>query len=102
MYFTFILRCSDNSYYVGSTSDLQERLTRHSSGRATPYTSKRLPVELVYFEKYNIQEQALQPERQIKKWSRSKKSALITGNLKDLKELAKSGPAKIVSSKPSL
>jgi putative endonuclease len=48
-YIVYMLRCSDNSYYIGVTSDLQQRLRQHQSGHyQKAYTYKRRPVELVY------------------------------------------------------
>jgi putative endonuclease len=74
--------------YVGVTSDLNQRLTRHNSGRC-PYTSKFIPWELVYSEQFKEELEAFARERQIKKWSKAKKEALISGNLKNLKVLSK-------------
>ncbi|MEL6562601.1 MAG: GIY-YIG nuclease family protein [Bacteroidota bacterium] len=45
MYYVYILRCSDNSYYTGCTNNLEERLQRHNR-REIRYTSTRLPVKL--------------------------------------------------------
>ena len=87
-YFVYILRCSDNSYYVGSTEDLNDRLTRHNTGRAAAWTAKRRPVTLVYQESFDDPLLATRREAQIKKWSRAKKEALISGNLNKLKELS--------------
>ena len=89
-YFAYILRCSDGSFYVGSTDDVQERLLKHKSGRASTWTAARLPVKLLYQEVYETQEMAIQRERQIKKWSRAKKKALIAKETVALKRLSAS------------
>jgi predicted GIY-YIG superfamily endonuclease len=47
-FWVYILRCSDDSYYVGHTDDLEQRMVQHQSGELAAYTAKRLPVELVY------------------------------------------------------
>jgi len=48
MAFTYILRCADGSYYVGSTRNLEHRLWQHESGvEGTEYTRRRRPVTLV-------------------------------------------------------
>ncbi len=47
VYYVYILRCADDSYYVGSTSDLELRLEAHQAGHYGGYTSHRLPVKLV-------------------------------------------------------
>lgn len=44
----FILECSDKSYYVGSTTDLEQRMFDHITGRYGGYTSLRLPVRLLW------------------------------------------------------
>jgi len=50
--FIYILECADNSYYTGSTNDLERRLWEHQNYSGANYTKKRLPVKLVYFEEY--------------------------------------------------
>jgi putative endonuclease len=89
--FLYILQCSDGSYYVGTTNDLEQRLLAHNEGRAAVYTTIRLPVRLVYSEEHNSIEKALARERQIKRWTRAKKEALISGSKKDLKRFSKRG-----------
>lgn len=77
--FMYILRCSDDSYYTGSTIDLGKRLVEHQNGKGANHTKKRLPVELVYFEQYNRIDFAFYREKQVQGWSRKKKEALIDG-----------------------
>jgi putative endonuclease len=48
--YLYILECSDESYYTGSTIDLNKRLKQHESGQGANHTKNRLPVKLVYFE----------------------------------------------------
>jgi|688.fasta_scaffold1132658_1 predicted GIY-YIG superfamily endonuclease len=74
--------------YVGSTADLSQRLSYHNSGRC-PHTSKFRPWEVAYTEQFENEADAFKRERQIKGWTREKKEALILGNRKTLKELAK-------------
>jgi putative endonuclease len=88
-HYVYILRCSDGSYYVGSTCNLEERLRAHNEGRAATHTSEHRPVCLVYSEALPTEEEAIRRERQIKGWSRSKKEALISGDLERLKVLSK-------------
>jgi len=89
MYYVYILRCSDSSFYVGSTHDLQARLKAHNDGRGAAYTFKHRPVRLVYSETFQSETDALERERQVKHWSRGKKAALIQGDLKGLKHLSR-------------
>lgn len=53
MPYMYILECSDGSFYTGSTWHLKQRLAEHNDGLGANYTSKRIPVTLVYFEEYN-------------------------------------------------
>ena len=53
MNYVYILSCSDNTLYTGWTNDLERRINVHSSGKGAKYTRGRLPVKLVYFEKFN-------------------------------------------------
>ncbi|MFN5621891.1 MAG: GIY-YIG nuclease family protein [Flavobacteriales bacterium] len=84
----YILRCSDETFYTGSTVDLSNRILEHQSGMGCNYTRKRLPVVLVYFEYFNRIEDAFNREKQIQKWSSAKKQALINGKISNLKSLA--------------
>ena len=88
-YFVYILKCSDDSYYIGVTSDLENRLLKHQSGHyPESYTHNRRPVELVFYSEFNEIEQAIAFEKQVKGWSRKKKEAIINDNWEKLKELS--------------
>jgi len=88
-YWVYILKCSDESYYTGSTSNLEKRISEHQNGLIKGYTSKRLPIELVFSEYFDDVYNSLTAERQIKGWTRAKKEALINGDFELLKVLAK-------------
>lgn len=88
-YFVYILKLQNGSFYVGSTADLDRRLTEHCCGCGGATTSKSPPTELLYAESHPDQKAALARERQLKRWSRSKKQALIAGNIGKLKDLAR-------------
>ncbi|MCX6165683.1 MAG: GIY-YIG nuclease family protein [Ignavibacteriae bacterium] len=67
MFFTYIIQSEkDNSFYIGFTSDLEKRLKFHNEG-LSPYTSKKIPWKLVYFEQYNNKSNALKREYFLKK-----------------------------------
>jgi predicted GIY-YIG superfamily endonuclease len=85
----YILRCADGSYYTGRTTDLEKRLAEHQSGEGGDWTKHRLPVELVFEQEMPDDDHAFWAERQIKKWSRGKKEALIAGDWDLLRWLAK-------------
>jgi len=73
----YILKCSDNSYYVGSAKDLYQRVNQHHIGFGSKYTKNRLPIELVYYEEYDRIDDAFNREKQIQGWNRKKKESLI-------------------------
>jgi predicted GIY-YIG superfamily endonuclease len=79
-FYAYMLRCSDGSYYVGHTDDLDARIAAHQSGLLPGYTRKRGPVQLVWHQDFPERDQAFTSERQIKGWSRAKKEALIRGD----------------------
>jgi putative endonuclease len=87
--FMYILKCSDETYYTGSTKDIVRRLWEHNNSLGANFTKKRLPVKLVYFEEYSRIDDAFYREKQIQGWSRQKKEALINGENKLLPDLAK-------------
>jgi putative endonuclease len=76
-YFVYILECADGSYYTGVTNSLEKRINEHQSGIIKGYTSKRLPVKLVFSERFGDINQAIRFEKQVKGWNRKKKEALI-------------------------
>ena len=85
----YILRCSDDSYYVGLThNEPEERLWEHNNKVVPGYTASRTPVELVYVERYERIVEAIARELQLKKWTRRKKEALIRGDFESLPNLA--------------
>jgi len=87
MWFVYILRCADGSFYVGETNDVASRLARHNNGTAAAHTARRRPVQLVYSERYPNRDDCLKRERQLKRWTRAKKEALIAGDITALKTL---------------
>ena len=80
MPFTYMLRCSDGTYYVGSTRfDLSVRVNQHNSGTGSRYTACRRPVEVVWAAEFAKVTEAFSLEEQIQNWSRAKREALIEG-----------------------
>ncbi len=51
-FYAYMLKCSDQSYYVGRTKDIERRLAEHRNRQAGFYTARRLPVELVFFQTF--------------------------------------------------
>ena len=77
MDFIYILRCADDTLYVGHTEDLASREQTHNEGKGAKYTATRRPVRMAYAEQHPSAASAIARERQLKRWSREKKEALI-------------------------
>jgi len=88
--YVYILKCSDKTYYTGVTSNLNKRLTEHKYGKhPESYTYSRRPLSLEFYAEFTDINLAIQSEKQIKKWSRAKKEALINNEFEKLPNLAK-------------
>lgn len=90
MFYTYIVQCSDDSFYVGHTHNLAARIQDHNAGKGALHTRAHGHVRLVYFEAHSSELAAIDRELQIKKWGREKKKALIEGSKARLRELSKS------------
>ena len=78
MWYVYILRCGDGTFYTGSTDDVERRLAVHRSGKGAKYTRGRGPLELVYQEALPDRSSALRREAAIKKLTRAQKERLIS------------------------
>jgi putative endonuclease len=89
--FVYMLRCSDGSYYVGSTrgESVEKRFGEHQNGTYPGYTSRRRPVTLVWSEQFDSITDAVLTERRLKGWSRAKKEALIRNDWDAVRALAR-------------
>jgi len=87
----YILECSDGSFYVGSTIDLERRFLQHQFGEGAVYTRTRRPVKLVFSQEFQHIDEAFAREKQVQGWSRAKRKALIEGTFALLPGLAHSG-----------
>lgn len=77
-YYVYILECSDQSFYVGISSNIEKRLEGHHKGLSkNSYTYFRRPVVLKWIQEFTSPELAIAFEKQLKGWSRRKKIALI-------------------------
>jgi len=73
-WYVYLLKCSDNSYYTGITTDLKRRLTEHNnSAKGAKYTRSRRPVELLCFFSVCSRSEACKEELKIKKMKRTDK-----------------------------
>ena len=88
-YFVYMLRCSDGSYYIGVTNNYELRIAQHQEGTDPEcYTFTRRPLELVHLETFSEITDAIAREKQLKRWSRKKKEALMAKNWEELPDLA--------------
>ena len=90
MPYTYILRCADDSYYVGSTWDLEARVWQHNSpDLGAAYTRRRQPVTLTWSCWFDSIEQAFAFEKRVQGWNRAKREALIRGEYAALPDLSR-------------
>ncbi len=87
---TYILNCADGSFYVGHTNSVEGRFNRHQAKTGVKHTAAHQPLDVAYSESFDSELDAIRRERQIKRWSRSKKKALIEGRVADLRKLSRS------------
>ena len=66
--YVYILLCSDDTFYTGSTNNIERRFNEHQKGFGANYTKNRLPVKLVYIEEYERIDLAFYREKQIQRW----------------------------------
>ncbi|CDF26899.1 GIY-YIG nuclease family protein [Dialister pneumosintes] len=76
-YYTYMVRCKDNSLYTGFTTDLLHRLQIHNQGKGAKYTRARRPVHLVWYQEFLTEHDARSLEAQIKNWKKKEKEKLV-------------------------
>ena len=77
-YYVYILKCSDDTLYTGTTTNLKRRIDEHNKGNGARYTSNKTPVKCVYSEKQPDRSSALKREIEIKNLTREQKLTLTT------------------------
>ncbi len=88
--YVYILECADDSLYIGVTNNVGRRFIEHCTGlHEESYTFDRRPLKLVYCKQFNKPIEAIKFEKQIKRWTRAKKNALVLRDFNSLHELAK-------------
>jgi putative endonuclease len=88
MAYCYILRCADGTYYVGSTTDMAQRLSQHQEGLGAEYTRRRRPLELAWVGEFESIADAFRFEKRVQGWRRAKREALIDGRLGELPSLS--------------
>ena len=89
-WFVYILRCANQSYYIGHTSNPEARFLRHRNSEGALHTTVYPPETILYRERFDTEAEAIRRERQLKRWTRAKKEALIAGNAERLRSLSTS------------
>jgi putative endonuclease len=79
-WFVYIVRCSDNSLYCGTTTDLNRRVAAHNSGTGARYTRSRLPVQLVWHLRTTSKSEAFKEEFRIKRLQKAQKQLLVASH----------------------
>ena len=88
-FWVYIVLCADGSYYTGITNNVDIRVGQHNEGLDRfCYTYLRRPVRLVYATDFTNPNEAIAWEKQIKGWSRKKKTALVRGDWTYIKKIA--------------
>ena len=88
MWYVYILKCEDASFYTGISNNLARRFKEHVSGKGGRHTKLCRPTEIIFSEKHGTLDSAEQREQQIKRWSRAKKLALSKGSKEALRKLS--------------
>jgi putative endonuclease len=89
VYYVYMLRCIDGTFYVGMTNDITRRYDEHCAGRhQTCYTHTRRPLRLVYAGEFDRVDEAIAFEKRLKGWSHKKKRAFADQDWPLLKRLA--------------
>ncbi|MDO4488029.1 MAG: GIY-YIG nuclease family protein [Eubacteriales bacterium] len=91
MNYTYIVRCSDGTYYTGWTNDIEKRIKSHNNKTGAKYTRTRTPVILVYLEESETKEGAMSREYAIKRMTRKQKEELIRSFHKDISSVSDIG-----------
>lgn len=79
--YAYIVKCSDGTLYTGWTTDIENRICTHNSGKGAKYTRARLPVTLIYYHIYDTKQEAMREEYRIKQLSRNEKLHLINSEM---------------------
>lgn len=79
IFYTYVLRCSDNSFYTGYTINPKQRLLMHNKKKASKYTRSRTPVEFVFIKAFQNKNKAMSFEKRIKLLTRKQKEQIISG-----------------------
>lgn len=77
IYFVYMLECQDQSFYIGTTNDIEKRFLAHLSGKGASYTRSHKPVRIVYTQELESKSLALKREYELKQLSHTQKLSLV-------------------------
>ena len=88
-YFVYILTNGDRHtvLYIGVTNSLERRASEHSLGFGSAFARQYNAHKLIYFEAYSDPTSAIAREKQLKRWSRAKKEALVASRNPEWRDL---------------
>jgi putative endonuclease len=81
-WFTYILECSDKTFYIGTTNDIEKRLAKHNAGKGAKYTRGRTPVKIRYTCSFDSRAEACKYEYELKQYSKKEKMNVIKKTIK--------------------
>lgn len=87
-YYVYIMSSITKVLYIGVTNNIQRRVYEHKNKLLEGFSSKYNCNQLVYFEEYRHINEALEREKQLKKWNRAKKLNIIITMNPDLVDLS--------------
>lgn len=83
-WFVYVVKCSDDTYYTGISTDVERRVAEHNdSKKGAKYTSQRRPVSLIAFWEYENRSEASKAEHKFKKKTRTSKIESINAYLEE-------------------
>jgi putative endonuclease len=90
IYYVYVLRCFDGTFYTGVTNDIDRRFGEHCAGLDPAcYTFQRRPLKLVHVSEFAWIDQALAFEKKLKAWSHRKKRAFVENDFASIKRYAR-------------
>jgi putative endonuclease len=82
----YIILCSDNSLYTGTTTNIERRFSQHKTGRGAKYFRGRQPLKLIYLESGRDRNTAVKKELKIKGMKRSEKCLLVLSDMNEIRD----------------
>ena len=79
MYYTYMIRCKDNSIYTGMTNNIEERFSKHLIGTGAKYTKSHIPEKIEVVWRSKDESLACKLEYQLKQLTKQQKEEIIKG-----------------------